>query len=658
MFRQIFKNIIRSFLKDKVFSAINLSNLVVGFTAFILLSIVVYHELNWDKYQENYDRIYRVQTRQEDSQPTNYCTYGPAAVRFRLMEDVPEVEKTLLMRELKDQFLSTDGEKQLFCDLGYWAENTAFDIFTYKFIEGSQQNALAEPNTIVLSKRIADNLFHGQNALGKMVVMGKQTALKVDGVYEDLPRSSSLRPEYMVSLQTYETLSGRANFRNDWTYIDNDNIVLLRKGASPRDVDQKIKDAFKDVKNYEKSYPYLHPLSKWHISPNSQNDFIIGMSVLSLAAFLILLLSCVNFINLTMANSTRRSLEIGIKKVVGFSKRAIAAQYIAETVAITMAAAIFGLALAHITTPLLEKILRRDMEVNLFSDFKLPLFILFAGLASGILSGIYPACVISSYNPAKVLKGKLFNPVTKKVSLKKVLVVAQFSISLFMLLSSLIFFNHVNFMLHKNLGFGQENLVFAKINPRHSFSFSDLKSRLANHPEIMDISFSNTIPFKGNIGGYVSWEGGTPEQKEMISRNYVSYDFIPTYKMEIVSGRNFSRDFPADSKSVIINQTAARAFGWDEPIGKNINLYGQNYPVIGVVKDFHPFTVHMPIPVYVMFLRSDTLAESAIVSARFTGDEKTAKQILQSEIEKVIPDDPFEFQDIQLNIQSDVGINF
>ena len=659
MIKHIFINIFRNIIKNKIFSITNMVNLIVGFTAFILISLIVYHEFNWDRYQKNYSRIYRVQTRQEDAQPTNYCTYSPPAIRYRLMEDIPEVEKVLLMHEMQGQYLSSGNDKEVYDTKGYWSENSVFDIFTYRFLEGNEENALVDANTIVLSKELADKLFPGGNALGKNVIIGKRVSFRVDGVYADLPQSTSLRPDYLASLRTYEILPGNRNMRDNWTSIESDNIVLLKKGADPNALDLKIKDAFKKVKNFEKSTPYLHPISKWHTSPNSQNDMIIGLSILSLAAFLILLLACINFINLTLANSTQRAKEIGIKKVVGFSKQAVAVQFLAETILLTFAAAIIGILLAQMVTPLLDKIIQRDLEINLFADFRLPGIILIVSLIAGILSGIYPSFVLASYKPAKVLKGKLFNSRVKKVSLKKVLVVLQFSISLFMLIASLIFFNHVNFMLNKNLGFQKDNLLFTEVHASQKISFATFKDRLLQHPEIVDASFSSTIPFNGNIGGYISWDGAMPDEKVMISRNYINYDFLPTFNIPIVKGRNFSKDYPTDNNAVIVNETAVKVFGWNDPIGKNIDYIGRKIPVIGVVKDFHPFSVHNPIPTYIMFLRPDTLLGSSFVTVRFTnGTEQKTKQLVKSELENLMPNDPFEFKDYQMNITTDDAIIF
>jgi len=664
MIKHLFTSIYRNILRDKVFTLINLANLTIGFTTFILLGMVVSYEFNYDKYNENFDRIYRVQTKQEDSYPTNFCTFSPPAFRYHLMADLPEVEQVLLMREVSGvqdggQFFSLPSGAQLFEKHGYFSENAIFDIFTIRIMEGNSRNALTEPSTIVLSETLQQKLFPEGKALGKQVTLGKRYPLTVTGIYKDFPRNSDLRPSYLISLATYEALSGRKGFRDDWTMISNDNYVLLKKGADPKLVDAKIKGAFQHVKDYEKSSPYLHPLSKHHLSPNSQPDTLIGLAILSLAGILVLILSCVNYVNLSLANSTRRAGEIGIKKVVGFSKKAIATQFLVETITLTMIAMILGVLLAQASTPLMAQILQKDFEYSIYENGQLLTIVFVTSLLAGILSGLYPAIVLSAYNPVKVLKGKLFSNTGKSVSLKKVLTATQFSISLFMLIVSFILYNHVNFILHKDLGFDNKNILYTEINIHEKVDFESIRERLIQHPEIVEASYSATIPFQGNIGGYVTWEDAAPDQKEMISRNYVNYNFIPTYNLKIIAGRNFSKDYPADDKGCIINETALKVFGWDEPIGKRIFLYSQTYSVVGVVKDFHPYSVHNPIPTYIMFLDQNGLAGNKLLTVRFTpGNGQKAQQLVTNELESIIPNDPFEFKDFKVIFFMDKAISF
>ena len=664
MIKHFFTNILRNVRHNKVFTFINLTNLVVGFAVFILFSVVVNYELDYDKFNTNYDQIYRVQTRQEDSYPTNFCTYSPAAFRYHLMADVPEVEQVLLMREVSGgakgsgQFFTLPDGSQLYELNGYWSENSIFDIFTITLKEGNKSNALTEPGSIALSETLSKKLFPEGNALGKQVTVGKRFPVTVSAVYADFPQNSNLKATYLVSMPTYPVLSGEQAYGENWTNISFDNYVLLKKGADPKLVDAKIKDAFKNVKNFEKSSPYLHPLSKLHISPNSQPDVIVGLGIISLAAILVLVLASVNYVNLSLANSTQRSKEIGIKKVIGSSKKLIASQFLSETILHTLAATILALFVAQASFPLLNRILNRNIDFSIWANAQLLIFIVLVSLLVGVLSGLYPALVISAYNPVKVLKGKIFSNGGNSISIKKVLVAAQFSISLFMLIVSFILFNHVNFILNKDLGFDNKNILYTEINPRDKMEFETVKTRMLQHPEIAGISFSSTIPFIGNIGGYVTWEGAAPDEKEMISRNYVNYDFIPTYNLKMAHGRNFSKEYPADNKGCIINETALKVFGWSDPIGKQIYLEGKPFPVIGVVKDFHPYSVHNPIPTYIMFLNNNVISGSTLLSVRFTGDEQKARSLITGELATIFPNDPFEFKDFSVAFYLDDAIPF
>ncbi len=659
MFKQIFKSIYRNLLKDKVFSLINIANLIVGFAAFILLSLIAFQELSWDKYNKNYDRIYRVQTLQEDAEEENYNTYSPPAYRYRLMEDIPEVEEVLIMHEILGQYFTSANNDQLFDKKGYYSENTVFSIFTYDFIEGNTETALTEPNTIVLSKELADKIFPEGNALGKQLMVNKRLPLRVDGIYTDLSKNSSIRPSYLISMSTFETTEAREGFRDNWTSINNDNIVLLKNGTSMEAVNAKIKNAFQHVKGFEKSTPYLHPISKWHISPNSQIDLYIAISILSLAALLILVLSCTNFVNLTLANTSGRAREIGIKKVVGFSKRSVATQFLIETLTITFFSAILGIILVQALIPKVNSLLQIHLEFNLFRNLQLLSVLIGVSLLAGLIAGSYPAFIISSFNPVKVLKGKIFNPAIKKLSIKKVLVVTQFSISLFMLIVSIVLYSQVNFMLNKNLGFDKDHLLYTEINATKPVAFETIRNRLRKYPEIADVTFSNTIPFNGNIGGFVGWEGSLPDQKVMVSRNYVNYDFISTYDLQMKYGRNFSKEFATDNQGCIINETALKIFGWEEPIGKYITLYDVKYPVIGVVEDFHPFSVNNLIPTYIMFLNSNILSGASKITLRYTeGNGQKAQQLANSEFEELLPYDPVDFRFYDNNIFADFAINF
>jgi len=260
MIKHFFTSIYRNIRRDQLFTFINLTNLTIGFTTFILLGMVVSYEFNYDKSNVNFDRIYRVQTKQEDSYPTNFCTFSPAAFRYHLMADLPEVEQVLLMREVSGGqgsgiFFTLPDGGQLFDKHGYFSENSIFDIFTLRIKNGASANALTEPNTIVITEKLEKKLFPEGGAVGKQVVIGKRYPLTVTAVIADFPANSELEPSYLISMSTFETLSGQKGFHDNWTAINNDNFILLKKGTNPSLVDAKIKDAFKNVKYFEKSTP-------------------------------------------------------------------------------------------------------------------------------------------------------------------------------------------------------------------------------------------------------------------------------------------------------------------------------------------------------------------------------------------------------------------
>jgi len=655
--KQSFIDLYRSIKKGKSSSLFNIINLIVGFTTFILLSIVLNHELSYDRFNKNYDRIYRVQTLQEDSYPANYCSFSPSAYRYHLLTDLPEVESASLLKDINGQHFTLPDGRQLYEKYGYWAENSLFDIFPVNIIEGSKSNALTEPNTIIISKTFANKIFPSGNAVGQRLIMDKKYPITVSGVYEDIPGNSSLKASFMISLPTFEALNMRRNYRDSWNYIDWYNYVLLKKGSDPEYITNKIKGAFKDVKGMEKSSPYLYPLSKVHLSPSGKLEMIVALALLSVAALLILVVSCINYVNLSLVNLSKRAHEIGIKKAIGLSREDLMTQSVLETIIMTITAMVAGLVLAWLLLPVMNIILQRNITVHLLSEWRLLLIIGVSGLIAGTVSGIYPARVLASYSPGEVMRNRSLQGKGKSAGMKKVLVTLQFAATLFLIVVSFIFHFHARYMINKDLGFNSNDIIFSEINFRDPVSIEAVKSRLLTHPEISDVTFSFSIPFDGNNGGFISWDGAQPDQKVMISKNTVDYDFLKTYGIDMVKGRYFSREYPSDNNGVVINETTLKTFGWNDIEGKNINYYGRTMPVIGVVKDFHPFTVFMPIPYYIMFLRSDEMKGEGIMSVKYArGSEPKVRSIVQAEMESITPNEPFEFRNFDELLVNDIGV--
>jgi len=651
----------RRFSKDFLFSVVNLTNLVVGFAAFILLSQFLSAEFSFDKQNINYDRIYRVQLfmDQQENAEIHSASITAAFSRHELLK-MPEIEKIALIHDVGDNnkngvFLSIDRKNQFLTRYGYYADQSVFDIFTFKFTEGSQKNALVKPYSIVLSEKLAKLLFPEGNALGRQVFGENKAILTVTGVYRNIPETSTWIPAYLVPMNSFTALTGWKDYEDNYWAYSFYTYVLLKPNASSSSVDAKLYDALKDYR--KEHHPYLRPMSELLLNPFFQKDIgtILGLCVF--IAILILVLSSVNFINLQTANATNRFREIGIKKTAGFTKRQLWYQFMIESIAMTIIASAIGLVLAQLMMPAFNRMIGGHFLTSIFSDWKLINIVAVVTLVTGILSGIHPAIAISSFSPVHTLKQKFVDEEVNGFGLKKILVTIQFSISIFLLLVSFIIYRQTHYMLTREMGFDTKHVLFANIVTNNTGSFEPIRQNLLRYPEIQDACMSDYIPFILPGGDDMNWEGGQPDEKVFVRFSNVSYDFVPTFGLRMADGRNFSREFPSDNQKCLINETAARIFHWKESVGKHLKVWGKDYEVIGVISDYVVFSVHNPLEPHLYRLLPDSLISNGEYSVRFTpGTEKKAMEIVTAEFERSFPADAFEFKNIQNRIQNENAV--
>lgn len=658
MILQTFHILIRRILQDKLFYLIVITNLAVGYAAFIILSQYLTEEFNWDKQNTKYDRIYRVQLFMDQKENTVMHTWSvTAALSRKDLVDLPEIEKIALLHDVGDNnksgvFLSVDKKKQLLTRFGYYADQTVFDIFTFKFLEGDQKQALTQPYSIVLSKELADKLFPGGNAAGKQVYGENKVVFTVTGVYENLPYKSTWRPVFLLPMSCFAPLTSFRDFETNYWAYSFYTYVLLKPNATSASVDLKIHSALKDFR--KEHYPYLRPMSKLHMNPYFEYGYSIAIMLVSFLSILILVLTSINYVNLQTANAMTRCREIGVKKTVGFSKRRLWNQFIFESIFLTNASALIGLLLVQIVIPSLNRMIGNQQFTNTFHNLKLLGLIFSVTLLTGFLSGIHPALVISKYNPVEALRQKFINDETKGINLKKTLVTMQFSISVFMLVVGFIFYRQTEFMMKKELGFNSQSLMFSNIVTNRKGSIDALKQKLLQHSEIKDVCVSDYIPFILPGGDDLTWEGGYPDQRVFVRFSNISYDFVPTYDLKIVDGRNFSRDYPADKTKCLLNETAVRIFGWKDPIGRKMNVFGRDYEVIGVMKDYVVCSVYMPTEPHLYRLVQDSILSDGVYSVSFLpGHGKKAMEAVKEEFEKFFPDDAFDFRNIDMLVQNE-----
>lgn len=637
---------LRNLMRNKLSSVISILGLSIGFAAFILIMLFVSYEYNWDKQNENYDLIYRIQRRitaDNDESPSS----NPI-LKDLLLSRYPEIDKMMLMHLASDEertigeFLSSSPNRSFNEFEGIYSEQAVFEIFTYRFLEGSKGMALAEPNSIVLSNTLARKLFPDKRALGELVVLNKKFNLKVTGVYEDLPFNSHFRPSYIISLPTIEKTRGIIDYQKSWRgdfYV----YLLLKKGQDYKALNKKIKNIPSEFNVNDKTRIYLQPLSLLYIHPNENHGYWIALMIFRLISVFILLLASFNYINLNTANAILRAKEIAVQKVNGSSRGKIILQFLSESVIISIIAFTLAICLTELSLPVFNRIVESELKISYTQNLLFLLRMLTVSVLIGLLSGIYPALVMSKINAVDLFRNFGFNGMSQGQALKKVLVSAQFVICIALIVLSISITRQVKYMMTKDLGFEKDNLLITKFQvSRKNADFEVLKGRILKYPEITDACYSDKLPFGGNSGWPKNWEGGDSYEKENDNFYWVSSDFVTTMKMEIIEGRDFSPQFPADSgKSVIINEHAAKRFGWSDPIGKKVD--DNKWTVVGVVKDFHPYGVNNPIRNCMMTLDPTPLKGSQAFAFRIIpGSTKKVRKILTEELEAYFPDDAFE----------------
>jgi putative ABC transport system permease protein len=502
---------------------------------------------------------------------------------------------------------------------------------------------------------MSDKLFPGGNALGKQVYGENKVVFNVTGVFEDLPVSTTWRPVYILPMLSYAALTGQKNYENNYWGYSFHTYVLLKPNAKPAAIDNKIHDALKDFR--KEHHPYLRPMSKLNVNPFFDPSLYIALGLLTFLSVLILILSSINFINLQTASATNRFREIGIKKTLGFNRRRLWFQVMFESMAITIAASLTGIFLAQLAIPYLNNAIGWGTFPIILENPKLIFIILAVTVVTGFLSGIHPAYVISSYSPVAALKQKFISEKSNGISLKKILVTIQFSISVFMLIVAFIIYRQTNFMMTKDLGFNSQTMLFSNIVTSKEGSFEQLKQRLIEHREIKNACVSDYIPFILPGGDDLNWEGGKPDEKVFVRYSKISYDFVPTFELKMLAGRNFSREYPADRNKCLINETAVNVFGWKEPIGKRINASGKYYEVVGVIKDYTVQSVFNPDEPHLYRLLPDSVISNCVYSVNFApGKEKKAMEIVKDEFQEFFPDDAFEFRSIQFLTQNENAV--
>jgi putative ABC transport system permease protein len=674
MLKNFVKIAFRNLYKNKVYSSINILGLAVGLATCIIILLYVSHELKYDKHHEHSDRIYRITSHIDFAGNFIELASTSAPMGPALKENFPEVEAMTRLRPRGSYVVKKDGEN--FRESGFvFSDSSFFNVFTVPLIDGDPNNALTTPNTVAISKDMALKYFGSTNVVGETITIQNDFDLEITAVYENMPATSHFHFNFLISMNTTDEGNNNAWLSNNFrTYLKlkpetdpkvfEDHFSFIKKTYIEPQLQQFMGITMAEFEEAGNRADYrLQPLEDIHLYSSLTGEFeangsITYVYIFSGLALFILLLACINFMNLSTARSSQRAKEVGIRKSLGSARSSLAGQFLLESIILSFIALFIGLLLVELTLPFFSELAGRSISSSYLSNLPLALGIIGIVTATGLLAGTYPAAMLSSFQPVRVLKGTFLER-KGHGRFRKGLVVFQFSISMIIIAGLLIINNQLEFIQNKDIGFNKEQVVIVEgaYSLGGSSSIESYKNQISTNSFIKSATVSSFLPVEGyGLNDLAYWpQGESPSQDNTISLQSwkVDHQYIPTLGMEISEGRNFSVERSTDQTAVILNESAIKQLGLENPLGKSISTYALNhedgsidqnttvsYQIIGIVKDFHYQSLRDNITPLVLINRPS----SGNIAFKFSGVEAgTVLRVLEEEWKRMAPSQPFEY---------------
>jgi putative ABC transport system permease protein len=663
MFRNYLKVALRNLWKSKAFSAINILGLAVGLATCLLILLYVVDELSYDRYNEKADRIYRVNCDIKFGGGDLHLTVASDPMGPTLKKDYPQVEEFTRIYASQGAKLIKKGNEYINEPDVAHVDSTFFNVFTLPSLEGDTRTALNEPNTVVITESAAKKYFGTTHALGKVIEADK-TAYKVTAVIKDIPRNSHFNLDFLFSMDNVEY--GWNNFlsNNFQTY------VVLKAGTDYKVFEKNFKNVIakyvlpqakqlmhiNSMEDFEKAGNKLEytlmPLKDIHLRSDrfpelSTNGNIQYVYIFSAVALFVMLIACINFMNLSTARSASRAKEVGIRKVLGTERKTLIMQFLVESTLTVFIAFLIAIGIASLVLPLFNDLAAKSLSIkSLLSREVLPVLIAFPFIV-GALAGSYPALFLSRFQPVVVLKGNV-NTGLKKSHLRSVLVVFQFATSIVLIISTIVVYRQLHYIQTKNLGFNKDQILIINGTYALGNNADAFKNEVLNMPGVSMGTFSSFLPVSSSRNDNTFSKDAVMDSKNGTDMQIwtIDYDYLKTMGMQIVRGRNFSKEFGSDSSAVLINETTAKVFGFDNPIGKKIYTFDDNlktisYTVVGVVKNFHFESLRQQIgPLCMVLGKNIGLASFKVNAASIPALLKN----IESRWKALAPGMPFSYQ--------------
>jgi putative ABC transport system permease protein len=643
MLKNYFVIAFRSILRNKLFSSLNILGLAFGMCSALLIFLWVTDEFMYDKFHTHGNRLYRVMENQEYSDGKRYtfaATPGPMAPFIK--DKYAEIERASRLTWQVSNLFSYEDKS--FNGQGYYADQDFMEMFTFEVLHGDRKTALKEKNSIVIGRKMAEKYFGTTDAVGKLLTMNNKEAFTVTAVLGDIPRNSSLQFEYLLPFEHFwdenKSWLGQWNNNNIRTYL------LLREDADTDAFTKKIENEIKPHNERTNVKLFIQPFTEMYLYNNFEDGVQAGgridyLRIFFAVAFFVLVIACINFMSLSTAQATKRAKEVGLRKVIGAVPHQLFRQFMSESfITVFIAAIIAGMA-AFLLIPIFNEVTGKTLGLNLLDARVVTVFVAII-IFTAFVAGSYPSFFISSFKPVQVLKGQLRSG-SRAALFRQVLVVVQFSLSIFLIISTAVVFRQMSFMQNRDIGFDRNNLFYVWMQGDMAKNFETFRTRLEDAAGIESATCANQLPIDiGNSTSNISWEGKDPSQQMLFTTLNTDFNFIQSMKMQMLEGRTFDKDLITDTSGYIVNERAAEKFGFKgSAAGQDLTLWGKKGKILGVVKDFNFGSLHNAVDPLVMYV---TPGESGCVLVRAkAGETENAVRSVETLFKEYAPGRTFEY---------------
>lgn len=591
MFKNYFKIALRNILRHKAYSILNISGLAIGLASSILILLWVQNELNYDRFNTNADQLYRLTASAGDFK----AAVSPAGMAEGLQAEMPQIKGTVRLSKPVTKLLEV-GTRKFEERRGFYADSNFLQVFSYKLVKGDLATALHRPDGILITEDMARKYFGKEDPMGKIIRKDNSDNCMVTGVLANVPSNSHLQFDYILPMSsvTSQIPDLREKVWDRFNYYS--YLLLDEKSASKAAIPgliNRIQEIYRTHNKDEKIDFQLQPMTEIHLSSGLQID-LPGhgnkeyVNIFFIVALFIMAVACINFMNLATARSARRAKEVGLRKVVGAARLQLIMQFLGESLIISFLSLLIAIGIVYLSLPAFNALAEKKLEINFFEG-KLLLKLSVIALATGLIAGSYPALFLSSFQPVKVLKGKL-KLAGSNLFIRNGLVVTQFVVAIILLAGTAVVYKQLNFIKDKDLGFEKSNLLYVPMTGEIWNKQQAFKTALQQNPNTSNFSVISELPTTLETGTIdVVWEGKDPKSQIVFPSIDVDENFIDVFKITTLGGRTFSKEFKGDSSNYVINETAMRLMGMNEQsaIGQPLRFGGTNGTIIGVVKDFN-----------------------------------------------------------------------